>query len=244
MTAASSPTPTIPATATPTGLAVAEVVRQAREAVVRVSGAEGGGTGFIVSADGYVLTNEHVIRGSTDLTVVLEDGRRFAPRIVGADLDADVALLKIDDGSNLAALPLATRMSEGEDVVALGYPLNNWDSITVTKGIISAFRTMDCVDCVQTDAAIYPGNSGGPLPNMNGEVVGMNTLIVQDTQGIGFAIAVHVLSNRIKKLKSDPAQRRTGEPHPRCCSGRYTARSSMKLKPMSMGSSHMSKPLI
>ena len=128
--------------------------------------------------------------------------------IIGLDVPADVALLKIPSDPDLVVLPLATRISEGEDVLALGYPLDYQDSVTITKGIVSALRTIDGIDYVQTDAAINPGNSGGPLLNTIGEVLGMNSLVHRDivgeeysAQGIGFAVGAGVLSNQLKTLK-------------------------------------------
>ena len=142
---------------------------------------------------------------------IFENGLRIMADIIGLDASADVALLKISPNPDLVVLPLATRISEGEDVLALGYPLDYQDSVTITKGIVSALRTIDGIDYVQTDAAINPGNSGGPLLNTTGEVVGMNSLAHREitgeeysAQGIGFAVGAGVLSTRLKTLKIRP----------------------------------------
>ena len=162
---------------------------------MRIQGKTGAGSGFVIDPAGHILTNAHVIAGEDELTVIFDDGATSTPRVIGSDSKRDIALLKVEAELPLTALPLATRMREGEGVVALGYPLHLRDGITVTTGIISAFRVSRVVTYVQTDAAINPGNSGGPLLNLAGEVVGMNTSALRtipgrsfDAQGIGFAI--------------------------------------------------------
>ena len=163
--------------------------------MVRIQGRAGAGSGFVIDPAGHILTNEHVIADEEYLTVIFDDGATTTPLVIGTDPKRDIALLKVETGSPLTALPLATHMREGEGVVALGYPLHLRDGITVTTGIISAFRVSPVVAYVQTDAAINPGNSGGPLLNLSGEVVGMNTSVLRtipgrsfDAQGIGFAV--------------------------------------------------------
>ena len=176
---------------------------------MRISGTTGSGSGFIVDADGYILTNEHVINGQSRITVVFNNGTRLTARLVSSDATRDIALLKVTAAGALTVLPFATSVREGEEVVALGHPLSLGESLTVTKGIVSAFRTSSGVSYIQTDAAINPGNSGGPLINTNGEVVGMNTSVERDiqgrdyfAQGIGFAIKFDVLSDRLISMKS------------------------------------------
>ena len=174
---------------------LADIVEKVREGIVRIQGKTGAGSGFVIDPAGHILTNAHVIAGEDELTVIFDDGATSTPRVIGSDSKRDIALLKVEAELPLTALPLATRMREGEGVVALGYPLHLRDGITVTTGIISAFRVSRVVTYVQTDAAINPGNSGGPLLNLAGEVVGMNTSALRtipgrsfDAQGIGFAI--------------------------------------------------------
>ena len=178
---------------------------------MRVTAGDSRGSGFVVDSNGYILTNAHVVYGEHAAAVIFENGLRIMADIIGLDATADVALLKIPPDPDLVVLPLATRISEGEDVLALGYPLDYLDSVTITKGIVSALRSIDGIDYVQTDAAINPGNSGGPLLNTTGEVVGMNSLAHRDiageeysAQGIGFAVGAGVLSNRLKTLKIRP----------------------------------------
>ncbi|HAP39059.1 MAG TPA: serine protease [Nitrospira sp.] len=155
----------------------------------------GQGSGVIVSPDGYVLTNNHVIAGAKTVTVTLPDKREFKGRIVGTDPKSDVAVVKID-GSQLPTIPWgdSSRLQVGEYVLAVGNPfgLNS----TVTLGIVSALGRghmgiTQYEDFIQTDAAINPGNSGGALVNTRGELVGINTAIFSQTggyQGVGFAV--------------------------------------------------------
>ena len=176
-----SPTPIPPPTSTATSSpnnewAIADVVEKARAGVVRIEGTSGGGSGFIVSPDGYILTNEHVISGNTQLTVVLDNGTRLTPQVIDSDASRDIALLKVDSSRKLTALSFSTSVREGEEVVAIGHPLDLGASMTITKGIVSALRAILVASAyIQTDAAINPGNSGGPLINLKGDVVGMNT---------------------------------------------------------------------
>ena len=210
-----APTPTYTHTPTPTpvaSLSVADIVDEARPSVVRIVSAGGGGTGFVIDAEGYILTNEHVVGGQTSVTVVLHDGARIVALVVSADAGRDIALLKVDTNRNLVPLAFAARVREGESVIALGFPLDLGESMSVTRGIVSAIRTFNGVKHVQTDAAINPGNSGGPLLNDRGEVVGMNTFIRReiegreyDAQGIGFAVSFDVLEARLAAMKADPS---------------------------------------
>lgn len=157
----------------------------------------GNGSGMILSKDGYILTNNHVIASADKLTVTLNDGRQFPARIVGRDIYSDVAVLKID-APNLVPVSLGNseQLRPGEWVIAVGSPLG-FDH-TVTLGIISALsrRIPDLnsnLSFIQTDAAINPGNSGGPLVNLKGEVIGINTAISGKGQNIGFAIPIHTV---------------------------------------------------
>ncbi|MBN2183487.1 MAG: DegQ family serine endoprotease [Sedimentisphaerales bacterium] len=156
------------------------------------------GSGFIISADGYILTNNHVVEGAEKIEVELTDGRTFSAEIKGTELESDVAVIKID-ANNLPFLELANSdaLEVGEWVLAIGNPLGL--SHTVTAGIVSAkgragFGLADLENFIQTDAAINFGNSGGPLINLDGKVVGMNTAIAGSTGniGIGFAIPINM----------------------------------------------------
>ena len=210
-----TPSPTNTPAPTPTtsaSLSVADVVDKARPSVVRIIAGDGSGTGFVIDSAGYILTNEHVVEGLTRVTVVFHDGGQLAASVVSADADRDMALLKVGSGRNLAPLRFAARVREGDDVIALGFPLGLTESMTVTRGIVSAIRTFSGVKHLQTDAAINPGNSGGPLLNDRGEVVGMNTFIRReiegreyDAQGIGFAVSFDVLESRYAAMKANPS---------------------------------------
>ena len=209
----STPTQTLTPTPVPTAsLSVADIVDEARPSVVRIVTGNGSGTGFVVDSAGYILTNEHVVEGLTRVTVVFHDGGQLAASVVSADADRDMALLKVGSGRNLAPLRFAARVREGDDVIALGFPLGLHESMTVTRGIVSAIRTFSGVKHLQTDAAINPGNSGGPLLNDRGEIVGMNTFIRReiegreyDAQGIGFAVSFDVLETRLAAMKASPS---------------------------------------
>jgi serine protease Do len=165
----------------------------------------GSGSGFIVSQDGYVLTNNHVVEGAEQVTVRLLDHREFTAKIVGADPNTDVAVLKIDaKGLTPAILGNSDQAKIGEWVLAVGNPLGDNLTFTVTQGIISAKgrplgglprSTGSIQDFIQTDAAINPGNSGGPLVNVRGEVIGINSAIASETGynvGYGFAIPINL----------------------------------------------------
>ena len=203
----STPPPT--ATSTPdTTLALADVVERARAGVVRIEGPDSSGSGFVVDADGYILTNEHVINGQSRITVVFDNGTRLSAHLISSDAARDIALLEVTPSRTLTVLPFATSIREGDEVIALGYPLGNYrylrGSMTVTRGIVSAFRMTNGVSYVQTDAAINPGNSGGPLLDTKGQIVGMNSLVYSGdvAQGIGFAIKFDVLAARLTAMKS------------------------------------------
>ena len=203
-------TPTVARPATPSAnLSIPDLVERVRAGVVLVLTNSGSGSGFIVDSQGHILTNEHVIDGSSRVTVVLDNGSRLPAQVVSSDAARDIALLKVTTSARLTVLPLAAQVRAGEEVVALGYPLSLGSDITVTRGIVSALRTIRGVDYAQTDAAINPGNSGGPLLNLRGEVVGMNTFVRREifgedyfAQGIGFAIKSNVLSSRLQVMKS------------------------------------------
>jgi serine protease Do len=167
----------------------------------------GSGSGFIISGNGQILTNSHVVNGADVVTVRLKDGRTFDGRVLGEDPITDVAVIKID-ANNLPTIPLGNSevLQPGEPVIAIGNPLG-LDN-TVTSGIISATGRSSSaigasdkrVDYIQTDAAINPGNSGGPLLNARGEVIGMNTAILQGAQGLGFAIPINTAQRIGKEL--------------------------------------------
>ena len=155
------------------------------------------GSGFIISADGYILTNAHVVDGADEITVRLTDKREFKAKVIGADKRTDVALIKIEaTGLPMVKLGDPNKLKVGEWVLAIGSPFG-FDN-TVTAGIVSgkgrSLPQENLVPFIQTDAAVNPGNSGGPLFNMRGEVVGINTAIASESggyEGIGFALPIN-----------------------------------------------------
>ena len=159
---------------------------------------QGSGSGIIISSDGYIVTNEHVISEANEIVVILNTGEEHVATLVGADSKSDLAVLKIDKNDLPAAtLGNSDNLAVGELAVAIGNPLGQEFAGSVTAGVISALnRTMTVDDkvynLVQTDAAINPGNSGGALVNRFGEVIGINTIKLSSTgvEGIGFAIAI------------------------------------------------------
>ena len=167
----------------------------------------GEGTGIIISPDGYILTNAHVVEGATKVTVGVAGTSKTLPAtVIGADAGNDVALIKVDNASGLPAAELgrSADVKVGEDVVAIGNALGLRGDPTVTRGIVSALgRTVEnLTGMIQTDAAINPGNSGGPLVNSAGQVIGINTAVAADgAQNIGFAIPIDkakALADRLK----------------------------------------------
>ncbi len=198
---------------------IINVAERVSPAVVRISTTQvvhdffftyetpGLGSGFIISEDGYIVTNNHVIEGAKKITVTLNDGKEYDGFLIGTDPSSDVALLRI----NATGLPYLTftdssMLKVGQTVIAIGNPYG-FDH-TVTTGVISALeRTLTFEDgttlvgVIQTDAAINPGNSGGPLLNLSGEVVGMNTAIYAAGQGIGFAVSSNTITKVINDLK-------------------------------------------
>jgi Do/DeqQ family serine protease len=170
---------------------------------------QGTGSGFILSADGLVVTNAHVIARADTVTVTLRDGREYKGRVLGADPLTDVAVVRID-AKNLPTAPIGNSdtLRPGEWAIAIGNPLG-LDN-TVTAGIISATGRSSAqigipdkrVGFIQTDAAINPGNSGGPLLNQQGEVIGVNTAIIGGSQGLGFAIPINTAQRIAQELIS------------------------------------------
>jgi serine protease Do len=167
---------------------------------------QGAGSGFIISKDGLIVTNNHVVEGAKELTVTLANKQEYPAKIIGRDPKTDIALVKIEPKETLTAVSLgdSDRLRVGDWVVAVGNPFGL--SNTVTAGIVSAKKRVIGAgpydDFIQTDAPINPGNSGGPLFNLKGEVVGINTAIIPNGQGIGFAVAVNLAKNLLPQLET------------------------------------------
>jgi S1-C subfamily serine protease len=191
--------------------AVIDAVDQVTPAVVTIQRSGGGvlgagsgtGSGFIYDADGWILTNRHVVEDAAELTVVLNDGRQFPGEIYGVDTLTDLAIVKID-ATDLPVAPIGSSadLEPGQLAIAIGNPLGYEN--TVTTGVVSGLgRQIQASDAtqssaetlrnlIQTDAAINPGNSGGPLVNSAGQVIGVNTAVNADAQGLGFSIPIDV----------------------------------------------------
>jgi len=188
--------------------AVISAVEKVAPAVVTIqtttSAASGSGSGFIYDSDGFILTNRHVVQGATQLNVVLNDGREFRGSVYGIDTLTDLAIVKID-ATDLPFAPVGRSgaLEPGQLAIAIGNPLGDYEN-TVTTGVVSGIgrqitaqnalqNSSDVLrNLIQTDAAINPGNSGGPLVNSAGQVIGVNTAVSENAQGIGFAIPIDV----------------------------------------------------
>ncbi|MGQ0607969.1 MAG: S1C family serine protease [Chloroflexota bacterium] len=191
--------------------AVIEAVGEVTPAVVTIQsegggllgGASGTGSGFIYSADGWIVTNRHVVQDAAEMVVVLNDGRQFPGEVYGLDTLTDLAIVKID-ASDLPTAPIGSSgtLEPGQVAIAIGNPLGYENTVTtgVVSGLGRQIRASDAAqtsseqlnNLIQTDAAINPGNSGGPLVNSAGQVIGVNTAVSQNAQGLGFAIPIDV----------------------------------------------------
>lgn len=169
---------------------------------------EGYGSGIIISEDGYIVTNNHVVENAQELYVILQGGKEVEAKLIGKDPTTDIAVVKIDEPNlTVAKIGDSDKVRQGELAVAIGNPLGHELAGTVTVGVISAVDRILQVDgkefkLLQTDAAISPGNSGGALVNANGEVIGMNTLKLSSSasEGLGFAIPSNVFVPIVQQL--------------------------------------------
>lgn len=183
---------------------VAPAVVTIQSTIGGAPGATGSGSGFIYDAGGFILTNKHVVADASSLTVILDDGRTFPGTVYGIDPLTDLAIVTIK-GDELPAAPIGSSeaLEPGQLAIAIGNPLGNYEN-TVTTGVVSGIgrqiRATSALqngadvlrNLIQTDAAINPGNSGGPLINSAGQVIGINTAINEDAEGIGFSIPIDV----------------------------------------------------
>jgi serine protease Do len=188
--------------------AVINAVNKAMPAVVKIQSrtgsGEGIGTGFIYHSEGWILTNRHVVQDATQITVILSDSRELQGTVYGIDTLTDLAIVKVDaSGLPTVTLGSSADLEQGQLAIAIGNPLGQFEN-TVTTGVISGLGRQIVAgsatqtsaeqlnNLIQTDAAINPGNSGGPLLDSAGQVIGVNTAVSQDAQGIGFAIPIDV----------------------------------------------------
>ncbi len=202
---------------------VSIVVKQTSGSGYFQTESEGAGTGIVISSNGYVLTNKHVIDGMKSASIVMSDGTVYSRvNLVGTDPLNDIAFLKIQDAKDLSVASFgdSSTVRVGQNVVAIGNSLGQYQN-TVTSGIISGLsrpvmassdrygnNVESLNDLIQTDAAINPGNSGGPLINMAGQVIGINTAIASDAQGIGFAIPINATKGLVSGVLKDGTVRR------------------------------------
>ena len=207
---------------------IADVVSAARPSVVTITAdgmsprglspflvpTTGVGSGIIITPDGYILTNRHVVEGNSSLTVALSDGTEYPATVVDLSSSTDLALIKIDASGLVAAtIGDSSAIEVGQTAIAIGSPLGTYTE-TVTKGIVSGTdRTITVTDeqsgrptkltgLIQTDAAINPGNSGGPLLDASGAVIGVNTAVASSAEGLGFAIPISAASDLIAQARS------------------------------------------
>lgn len=185
---------------------VVDLVGPAVSRIERLGGGPGHGSGFAISSDGLIVTNNHVVETAKAVRVTMPDGLVTEGRVLGRDVDTDIALIRADSGvGHWARLGNSKNLRRGHIAVAIGNPLGfEW---TVTAGIVSALgrsmraasgRLMD--DVIQTDAALNPGSSGGPLVSSGGEVIGVNTAVIQGAQGIAFAVASNTANFVISEI--------------------------------------------
>ena len=189
---------------------LADLIARIQAGVVQIEAGSSSGSGFIVDASGLVVTNEHVVGNRSSVRVWLTNGRSYEADVVERDATADLALVQMAGEGRFHAIAIADQGSPrvGDEVLALGFPLADkiGNNLTVTRGIVSSIRKVGDVDLLQTDAAINPGNSGGPLVNIGGEVIGVNTLKIEETESgrpvenIGFAVSVNELESRLSTL--------------------------------------------
>ncbi len=186
------PPANLPAVApAPVAPSLEEIVRRSLPAVVLIETGSGKGSGFFVKP-ALLLTNEHVVSGSYSVTIRYSNGDSSSATVAGYSKDFDLAVLKVaNPRANQAVIPLGSieKMSTGQEVITIGSPLGLLQN-SVTRGIVSGLRKIDAVTVIQTDAAMNPGNSGGPLLDRNGAVLGINSFIHRGSQGLNFAIAI------------------------------------------------------
>jgi len=182
--------------------------------VARIVTTSGSGSGFVYDSSGLIATNAHGVDCCRNVTVIL-GGERHQGTVLGRDDKMDLAIVRLNSGSDFDTIAMGTtrQVAVGDDVIALGFPLSSTlgGDLTVTRGIISSQRKIDGYEYFQTDAALNPGNSGGPLVNLDGEVIGMNTSKHSTAEGVGFALSVSEIDSRLAFL-ARPMPTATAQP--------------------------------
>ena len=190
----------------PSERSISDVVRSIDSGLYRIITPDGSGSGFLVSDQGHIVTNAHVVGEHTSVTVRAASGRLSNARVLGRDEMLDLAVLAVEPSQDVRPMALgnAAEIRPGDEVIALGFPLSNdlGGDYTVTTGVVSSRRIQDSVERIQTDAAINPGSSGGPLVNREGEVIGVNTSTFAGYEGVSFAVSVSEISASLEALIS------------------------------------------
>ena len=187
-------------------LSISDMVQSIEGGLVQVLTPTGSGSGFVVSDDGLIVTNAHVVEQHSSVTVRFVDGASYTGQVLGKDETIDLAVVEVDPVLLLQPMTMGDSGSArpGDEVIALGFPLGDdlGQDYTVTTGVVSSQRTYGSVDYIQTSAQIYPGNSGGPLLNRDGQVIGVNTWVRNDYESIGFAVSVSTVIQNLDLLAS------------------------------------------
>lgn len=211
-----TPAPTSRPAATPaklhSGPTIAELVARLRPSLAKIQTQTSHGSGFVYQENGLVATNAHVVDCCSTVKVSVNN-RSYSGTVLGMDGDADVAVVRINSSRRFQSAQLAdaNRVAVGDEVLALGFPLNLGNDPTVTRGIVSSRRSLNGHDYFQHDASINPGNSGGPLINLDGFVIGMNTWKRFDAEGVGFALSANEIDQRLHSLATGSP---SATPHP------------------------------
>ena len=201
-----TPTPQPTEPTKPAGRSVSDIVQSIDAGLYRINTPDSGGSGFLVSDQGHIVTNAHVVGEHSSVTIRSAAGELGNAMVLGKNDRLDLAVVKAEHSHHLQPMTLgnAADILPGDEVIALGFPLSNdlGKDYTVTTGVVSSRRVRDSVERIQTDAAINPGSSGGPLINLDGEVIGVNTSTLVDYEGISFAISIAEVKANLDSLIS------------------------------------------